>query len=702
MTGRHPRRVARDLLLALFVPLFQACGGGGAALSFDVTTVEPAFSSGLGGGESVTIGGSGFLGVTIVGVTFGGSAATGMTVVSGSALQVTTPAAPNGRAGFVDVVVSSAEAGSRTLSGAYEYRAPPTSGTIAPDLFTPTGAEDFVIDAAAMGLVPNSTVQVEFEGVGTVGATVSADGSTIAGRAPVAIGAPPTTPRTVRVVPPVGAPAALANTVRFDWAAPLFLPVPFQAAGGASRPVRLDDTHALLVFAGANGAWGDADDEVALVSGLPGSPTFAVLRRPGNVPVGFLDPQNSIPAVLDADTAVLYSVGADGVPLTGDEVAVYLDGIGSSLTITNLAAPFPNTVPLAAVSSDTFAFGSANPPLMGGDGLVGTADDLLFVIKVTGGTTTGGVVSVGPLDPGGPASRSFPQTADGAQLFLVNAGANGIPGDGDDVLVYVSPLPPSPAPPSFAPARTLARRPIVLSPTLAAAPGGGPNGLLGDGDDVLDVWSSPAGAITHGARSLGVGVTALGLPEPAVRLGPTGVVIACVGPNGTAGDLDDQLVRFADAVAGSPSVSTIPGRPALSSLGPMGAFAASPGPNLVAGGGDDSAHHLAHDGGLAPFSAAPAWSQAFSPRTDGSRGFAVGPGADLAYGTGDETLLVFVPRAIAAAVSVSILPLALQPAAPAAGAEPFVPIGPSWGMAQSPGPDGLFGTADDALLLARY
>ena len=37
-----------------------------------------------------------------------------------------------------------------------------------------------------------------------------------------------------------------------------------------------------------------------------------------------------------------------------------------------------------------------------------------------------------------------------------------------------------------------------------------------------------------------------------------------------------------------------------------------------------------------------------------------------------------------------------------AGNQPFVPVGPGWGLILSPGPNGTFNNADDVVMLARY
>lgn len=90
-----------------------------------LTDVE--FSSGTNaGGKTVTLTGSGFLGISSA--TFGGVLATGVTILSSTQLTCVTPAHANGP---VDVTISNPDGQSSTLEDGYTYYtvgAPPTSG----------------------------------------------------------------------------------------------------------------------------------------------------------------------------------------------------------------------------------------------------------------------------------------------------------------------------------------------------------------------------------------------------------------------------------------------------------------------------------------------------------------------------------------------------------------------------------------------
>jgi hypothetical protein len=102
------------------------------------------------------------------------------------------------------------------------------------------------------------------------------------------------------------------------------------------------------------------------------------------------------------------------------------------------------------------------------------------------------------------------------------------------------------------------------------------------------------------------------------------------------------------------------------------------------------------------FSLIPNLLQNVAPLSDADRVFAVSPGPDGAFQTLDDTLEVRQTRSLGQVRTTSQLPISAQPVARVTGNLPFVPVGPGWGLLQSPGTNAVFGDADDQMILATY
>lgn len=669
----------------LFACLLTACGGGGGtALSstFRLTGLAPD-SSGLAGGLVVQIQGENFLDVTFSEVTFGTLPVASMRVLDDQTIEVVTPPAPGGLPQTVDVRVVTVDAGAKVLQDAFTYTAqgPPLAASINPVLFTPSGAEDFTITGTDLGLPGSSQVQVVFQGVGSVIGSVSFDGKTVTGRAPLSSGSPPPGSITVTVVRTAGQTADVPTQVTYGWGTPVWRPSPGQNAGGASQPVRYDDGHALLCIAGVDGLWRTADDDVILVQGPPNAPNVAQLLVPPGQSIGYLDPQNSIPAVLANGKVVLYSVGPDGLPVTADDRIVQItDPLAPLLQVLTYNFGYLNTVPLAAIPGSRFAFGTA-----GANTILGDADDMLTVVDLSAPAIPGRQAIVGALDTGGPTSISFPRSADGTTIVMGIAGANGIPRDADDQILFLtSPL----LSVLSQPAPFLVGEILLLGNSAAAAVA---RPLPATSNDRLEVWSSNGVTLTRTSRQLGVPLN-LGAPRPAVRLGASGVAVAAgVG-----------LYLFTNAASGNATPVTLPGLPLLVGLSSLEALVYTPGSDLIPGLAPDLAQRIDAAAARTDFTTVIPWQQGGAPSGDAYRGFGIEAGPDGTYATGDERLAVQVTRAIGAARDGVLLPLGLGQPTPMTGTRPLVPVGPSWGVVQSSGPDGAFGTGDDIVVFVRF
>jgi len=688
--------------LGAFVPilLLASCGGNGSSsgtVQWSVTGVMPAVSNDLNGGDIVTITGTNFITAGVSNVTFDGTPGTDRQVLSETSLTVRTPPAPGGVPGSVIVTVISLYGGQKQLIGAYTYAdSTPAPQTITPTVFTPTGAENFTISGSSLGPL-GGTVTVRFQAIGSVSATVSLDGTSIVGRAPVSMGVPVTGPITV-TVDTGAATASVPTTVTYPYTPPggILLPAPSQTPGNASQPVRLADGFAVLCTAGPNGTWGNADDDIIIVQGPPAAAVVTVvpMRSPPAPPatsVGFLSSANSIPAVVGPDTfCVFTSAGGGGiVVVTQARTAPVADMI-----------PYPgiNAAPIAAVRPNRIAFMD-----FGADGLFGagpgnTGDDLIVAdLNLAGATAAlmfplAARVTAGIADlTAGPANFSIPLSANGDTVIAMGAGPDGVAGNADDT--FFARIISTGTSSGMLPAPFLLGRPIPISPTLCAAPGAGANGTFGNGDDTLVAFAY-SGAWSSTPWMVGQGVNAATAVVPYARIG-NGIAIAVTGPT--------AIKVFTDPAAGTSTTLPFTGTPLLGSLGNGGLVAFGPGTDLTPmTGADDQSLHLDAAATLAQsFSLIPNIPQTVAPLTDADRAFAVSPGPDGAFGTPDDTLEIYQSRALLQLISASQLPLN-HPTAPVTGNLPFVPIGPGWGLVQSPGPNGIFGNSDDQLLLASY
>jgi hypothetical protein len=175
-----------------------------------------------------------------------------------------------------------------------------------------------------------------------------------------------------------------------------------------------------------------------------------------------------------------------------------------------------------------------------------------------------------------------------------------------------------------------------------------------------------------------------------------GIAVALAAPS--------ALRIYTNPLTGTATTLPFNGTPLLAPLGNGGLVAFGPGANLTPmTGNDDQALHInAAATVVESFSLAPRLFQNLAPLSDSDRVFAVSPGPDGVFPTTDDTLEVYQTRSLAAARSASQLPISAQPTAPVTGTLPFVPIGPGWGLLQSPGINGTFGDLDDQLILVTY
>jgi hypothetical protein len=670
--------------------LLAGCGGGdegGGGIRFTITAVNPDTSTDLTGGDRVTVSGTNFLAAGIAVVRFGATNGINLLVTSDTTLEVTTPPAPGGTAQTVtlEVVSLNASPPSVLFDNAYTYvgvSGPPQPNTISRTQFTATGMESFFIDGSSLG-PPNGMVDVEFVGIGRVPGQVNATSTFVSGIAPVSPAAPPSGPITVRVINGTESGDVPAQ-VHYDWNVPASLGVPGQTNGNASQPVRLADGYAVMCTAGVNGVWGTADDEIVIIQGPPNTVavTFVGDQNNGNAPVGYLDPLNSIPAVMTETSFCVYSVGGDGAPASGDEWVVLITQAQGTPQVAKHGGPplMLNTAPLVAISPTRIALTEST------DGVLGNGNDAVAVWDFAGGglLAVRGIVGNFDATPGR-GNLSIPVSADGENVFVVAVG-NGIAGDGDDQLYRfrtstMQTRGPTPAP-------FLVGAPLALSSTTVAAPAG--NGIApGTGVDLLATYVDLPASMSRTTQSLTQPVQTAAL-VPYARIGTMGIAVAIQGFAPTA--------VFMTPGSGNPALISGLQPPLFAPLGSQDLLVFDPGPP---GLGDERAQLIP---GTSAFAFIPAWNQAVPPLTDQYRAFGVGAGSDSVYGTGDERLLVHQTLALGYDTEVSTLPMGITMGGPVTGLESFVPVGPGWGVMQSPGPlPGLtYGGGDDLVIIVRY
>ncbi len=672
-------------------------GGGGGTATFTVTALNPAVSVDLAGGDLITITGTNFLTAAVDVITFGGIPGTNRILVSETELTVVTPPAPGGAAGAVDVVFTSLSGGTLQVSDGYTYASSaPNPQTIAPTSFTATGAESFTITGTTLGPL-GGQVTVVFQGIGSVTASVSANGTSVTGRAPLAGGVPPIGGITV-TIDTGSATVDVPTPVSYTYAPPVAVGVagvPYQTSGNASQPVRLADGYAVLCTAGVDAGWGTGDDEIKIVTGPPAATTVASVAPRGfpGTQVGYLSATSSVPVILGPDTFAVYSAGATGV------------GPGFVLVTAARTAPvadiftYPgiNAAPVAAIGPARIAFAAAGPDGIfgpGGPPPANQSDDLvvadfnlalapppILVTRVVGGIADTSIT--------GPGNFSIPFSADGDTVFMMGAGPDAVRWNGDDTIIahVMSTATTS----TLFSAPFLFGRPIALTSSLLAVPGAGPDGLAGGGNDTLEVFTY-SGPWSRTPHLLGQTFDVAAL-VPCGRVG-NGIVVPLLG----------GIRVYTNPLAGTASTLPFLGTALFAPLGNGGLAVFGPGANLVPRtGNDDVAMHIDSAGTtVESFSLIPNLFQNVAPLSDADRVFAVSPGPDGAFQTPDDTLEVYQTRSLGQARSVTPLPLNALPVARVMGTLPFVPVGPGWGLLQSPGTDTIFGNTDDQLILVTY
>ncbi len=208
---------------------------------------------------------------------------------------------------------------------------------------------------------------------------------------------------------------------------PVAVPYVVNASGG--RPVVLAPGLAICSTLGADGTLGTGDDAVAVVAGLDGAtPTVT------SIPIGaFGDDNNCRPTRLAADAFAMVSFGDDATVGTPDDEVVYVSGIGGTVQVqrVTVGAVATGTTSTVVALSPTSVLVAAG----GEDGIVGTLDDELLVLTDLGGTPAVEHVAAGGALDEMNSFRYVAQVLGGGRAALLATGPDAQLGvGGDDAL----------------------------------------------------------------------------------------------------------------------------------------------------------------------------------------------------------------------------------------------------------------------------
>ena len=319
-------------------------------------------------------------------------------------------------------------------------------------------------------------------------------------------------------------------------------------AGPSGRVVRLSATRAVTTGAGADGAFGSADDVLFVLDGV-GSASQSV----ASVVVGFLHDSNySSATALTADSVVVASRGPDGVANSADDRVTLVTDVAGTPVATHLAAPFlensGRTRPVA-LSPDSFLVASNGP-----DAGSASADSVGYFFSAVGGADDRDDVSVPFLVYGTPG-RPVRVTDDRA--LVGTAGPDGSVSNADDVVVLLDKLGTAnqtddiavPHLPDYA-AGTL----VVLSRDSAAVTTEGPDSTDYSADDTVAILTRLGSQ--NDVTQVTVGATDEDSECRVVRMAPDRLAVLTFGADNTNDGADDEMA-FVDDVGGTNAVSHV-------------------------------------------------------------------------------------------------------------------------------------------------
>lgn len=300
---------------------------------------------------------------------------------------------------------------------------------------------------------------------------------------------------------------------------------------GSGRPIRLSATRALVLSAGVDGNFSTPDDAVILLDHL-GSDNTAQ-----SIVVGPIDDSDGFsPVALSSTSAVLATYGTDQTADTADDTVALLSGLGTTNTVTPLAAPhlLDRRSRPAALSPTAFLVPSDGP-----DGAKHTADDQVYFFHASGGT-------FGRTDLATPHLAEFsprtPVRISATRAVVASYGPDGVLRSADDELLLLDDLGATntitPIAVPFLHAFSCGSA-LPLANDLLVVGSVGPDGQRASADDRLDVITGVG--TTNTVTPVTVGGVDEDLSSRATRLSPTRVAFCTGGPTFGINTLDDEV-----------------------------------------------------------------------------------------------------------------------------------------------------------------
>lgn len=360
----------------------------------------------------------------------------------------------------------------------------------------------------------------------------------------------------------------------------------FHAKDG-HRPIALDARTLVVSSYGADQAAPSADDTVALVTGLGGTPRVAHLAAPYLTTAG-----RGRPVALSPQSFLVVSSGPDGIDKTADDRTYLFTEVGRRNRRTTLATP--NAFRWGAGSPVRLSATRAVVASAGPDQVEGSADDLLYLLDRLG---TRNVVKPISMPGIGSDGAGIALALDDRTIVVATSGADGIRRSEDDSLVLIRDLGTKNRRTEIEVGRLsedVASRPVRLGADSVGMVTCGSDQTFSSSDDRIALVKNLGGANAVSYIDLG------GLSDRAngrlVPVGHDSFLVVNGGPDGDLGTGHDDRVTLVTDAFGTPSFTHFPSLgdgddedsahfPAL--LGRGRAACASPGPDDSFAGGDD-------------------------------------------------------------------------------------------------------------------